>query len=287
MKKYPLETRVDSSYMKDVKKDTFEHFLLEDTYHIQYTYMKLSEHLLSLDQESFKKATQHKFLQEVGSLQVQPKHLKSWLVQDRYYTGGYFKMMGYMIARLPLYEDQRELGDNNPNYSEEKAQRIVKLLSFALSNCYRENQFFTDILNREPYAREGEESTAQKSWTSKYVDYVKKISQESGYDLGEAIIALWVMEIVFFTAWNYAKSVHARNSHNNENLKETIHIQTCRELMENWTMEEFEEFVKECEFLVNQLDTSDVRRLESFEMVYKDVLALEVEFWDMAYTTGS
>lgn len=244
--------------------------------------MKLSEHLLSINQESFKKATQHKFLQEVGTLRVQPKHLKSWLVQDRYYTGGYFKMMGTMIARLPLYEDQRELGDNNPNYTEEQAQRIVKLLSFALSNIYRENQFFTNILSREPYAQE-HQSTAQKPWTSRYVDYVKKITQESGYDLGEAIVVLWAMEVVFFKAWSYAKSIYTAQNENGKEPQTTLHIQTCLELMTNWTMEEFEEFVNECEFLVNQLDTKDPRRLQSFEKVYKDILALEVEFWDMAY----
>jgi thiaminase len=242
--------------------------------------MKLSDHLLSLDQESFKKATQHKFLHEVGTLQVEPKHLKSWLIQDRYYTGGYFKMMGLMIARLPLYEEQRELGDNNTSYSEGKAHRVVKLLSFALSNVYRENQFFTDILSRKPYEEE-RQSTAQKLWTSKYIDYVRKVTQESGYDLGEAIVVLWAMEIVFFTAWNHAKAIHSQV---NKNLESTIHIQTCEELMTNWTMEEFEEFVNECEFLVNQLDTSDPRRLQSFERVFKEILALEVEFWDMAYT---
>lgn len=244
--------------------------------------MKLSEHLLSLNSDSFLKATQHPFLTQVGTLEVKPEHLKSWLIQDRYYTGGYIKMMGLMISRLPLYEDQRELGDNNPFYTPEKAQNIIKTLSFALSNVHRESQFFTDILSRAPY-RQCEQSLRQMAWTTKYIDFVRKVAQESGYDLGEALVVLWAMEIIFFTAWNFAKGVNAHAKENDGKKTEDIHIHTCHELMTNWTMDEFKDFVNDCENLVNELDTSDPRRLASFEKVYKDILALEVEFWDMAY----
>ncbi|KAG2191029.1 hypothetical protein INT46_006365 [Mucor plumbeus] len=244
--------------------------------------MKLTDHLLSLEKESFEKATQHKFLTQVGTLKVKPEHLKSWLIQDRFYTGGYIKMMGIMISRLPLYEDQRELGDNNPFYSVEKAQNIIRVLSFALSNVHRESQFFTDILNREPYCQ-CEQSLRQKAWTSKYIDFVRKVAQEGGYDLGESLVVLWAMEIIFFRAWNFAKSVNAELQEKNGKDSADVHVSTCHELMSNWTMEEFNEFVNDCEALVNELDTSDPRRLASFEKVYKDILALEVEFWDMAF----
>ncbi|OBZ83621.1 hypothetical protein A0J61_08324 [Choanephora cucurbitarum] len=241
--------------------------------------MKLTDHLLSLDQASFKKATQHEFLSQVGKLLVKPEHLKSWLIQDRYYTGGYIKMMGLMISRLPLYEEQRDLGDNNPFYTPEKAQAVIKTLSFALSNVYRESQFFTDILSQEPYAQ-CHQSMKQKPWTARYVDYVRKVANESGYDLGEALVVLWAMEVVFFRAWTFAKQIAA-----SENSKSTLstHEKTCHRLMENWTLDEFAAFVDDCEALVNQLDTSDKRRLASFERVYLDILALEVEFWNMAY----
>lgn len=242
--------------------------------------MKLTEHLLSIDKESFEKATHHPFLKQVGSLCVKPQELKSWLIQDRYYTGGYTKMMGIMISRLPLYEDQRELGDNDPSYTQEKAQNVIKVLSFALSNIHREALFFTDILNRTPY-KSCEQSEAQKPWTSRYVDFVKKVAHESGYDLGEALVVLWAMEIIFFNAWNYALSVH--KSSEQQTGSDNVHVNTCKELMTNWTMAEFGLFVEECEELVDQLDYSDPRRLASLEKVYKEILALEVEFWGMAY----
>lgn len=243
--------------------------------------MKLTDHLLSLEKESFKKATHHDFLSQVGSLQIKPEHLKSWLIQDRFYTGGYIKMMGIMISKLPLYQDQREIGDYNPTYSSEKAQNIIKVLTFALSNVHREGLFFTDILNRQPY-EECEQSLSQKPWTSRYVDFVKKVANESAYDSGEALVVLWAMEIIFLNAWKYAVSIK-------ECLKpellgqDSVHVKTCLELMTNWTMPEFETFVVECEELVNQLDISDKYRLASLEKVYRDILALEVEFWDMAF----
>lgn len=241
--------------------------------------MKLTDHLLSLDEVSFKKATQHEFLVQTGSLQIKPEHLKSWLIQDRYYTGGYIKMMGLMISRLPLYEEQRDLGDNDPFYSPEKAQAIIKTLSFALSNVYRESQFFTDILSRAPYTQ-CDQSTQQKPWTSRYVDYVRKVANESGYDLGEALVALWTMEIVFFRAWTFAKQ-NSTSKSNKDAL--STHEETCHQLMNNWTLDEFAGFVDDCELLVNQLNTSDKRRIASYERVYRDILALEVEFWNMAY----
>lgn len=244
--------------------------------------MKLTEHLISKNKQLFEKATHHEFLNEIGLLKIAPQHLKSWIIQDRYYTGGYIKMMGIMISRLPLYEDQRELGDNDPTYSPEKAGRIIKLLSFALSNVHRESGFFTDILNRQPYAQV-EQSMAQKPWTTRYIDYLKKVAHESGYDLGEALIVLWAMEEAFFTAWNYAKSIH-KDAATTTSAETGVHEETCQELMTNWTMYEFRVFVDDCAALVNELDyTSDPRRLASFEKVFKEIMDLEVEFWDMAY----
>ncbi|CAO3682246.1 unnamed protein product [Rhizopus stolonifer] len=131
-------------------------------------------------------------------------------------------MMGIMISRLALYQDQRELGDNDSTYTPERAQRVIKTLSFALSNVHREANFFTDILNRPPYAQ-CEQSDSQKEWTARYVDFHKKVAYESGYDLGEALVVLWAMEYVFYTAWSHAKSINEGLEKNSED----IHVKTC------------------------------------------------------------
>lgn len=244
--------------------------------------MKLTEHLLNLEPEKLEKATHHPFLKQVGELSVKSEHLKSWLIQDRYYTGGYVKMMGVMISRLSIYNDQREVEDKDASYSEDKAKRVLQTLSYALSNIYRETQFFTEILNREPY-KKCVQPEGQKPWTARYVEFVKKVAHESGYDLGEALVVLWAMEVVFYRAWNYAKKANANSFAMAFGQTTNVHTETCKELMTNWTMEEFKEFVDACAFLVDELDSSDARRVASFEKVFRDILDLEVDFWNMAY----
>ncbi|KAI8991730.1 hypothetical protein BDF20DRAFT_909467 [Mycotypha africana] len=245
--------------------------------------MKLTEHLLNIDRDIYEQAERNQFLKEVGTLQIKPENLKAWLIQDRFYTGGYIKMMGLMISRLSLYEDQRELGDNDPFWSQEKAQNILRTLSFALSNVHRESEFFTDLLSREPY-RHCKVPEQQRAWTTKYFEYVKRITLEGGHDLGEPLVALWLMEIMFYDAWSFAKSINNSLGEGKDGKdSQDVHIQTCHELMENWTLEEFKEFVDDCGSLVDALDISDPRRMASYEKVYKEVLALEVDFWNMAY----
>ncbi|KAI8875607.1 heme oxygenase-like protein [Backusella circina FSU 941] len=241
--------------------------------------MKLTEHLLSLDTDNFKKATQHEFLKQVGQFDIKPEHLKAWIIQDRFYTGGYVSMMGTMVSRLALFEDQRELGDNDPSFSVTRSQGILKTLSFALSNVYREANFFTEILNKPCYSMD--QSVTQKETTLRYIEFEKKVARESGYDLGEALIVLWAMEKVFYTAWSYAKSISS--SEQQQQKTDDLHLQSCRELMENWTLPEFNTFVEECAFHVDQLSTKDPRRLQSFEKTYRDCLALEVIFWESAF----
>ncbi|KAI8097249.1 uncharacterized protein BX664DRAFT_325918 [Halteromyces radiatus] len=239
----------------------------------------LTDHLLSLDKEVYEKATRHEFLRQVGTHTIAPQHLQSWIEQDRAYTNGYTKMMGIMMSRVALFPDQREWGDNDPHYSSAHSQRIFKTLAFAASNVFRECQMFTDLLSRAPYRSFAQQG--MKHWTSRYVDFHQKVARTAGYDLGEALIVLWAMEKVFLEAWLYAKSIQDKQKLRGD---DDIHIATIQELINNWTMDEFKDFVNECAALVNSLSTSDPLRLQSFEKVYRETLALEVKFWDMAFT---
>ncbi|CAO3651924.1 unnamed protein product [Cunninghamella blakesleeana] len=244
--------------------------------------VSLTEHLLSLDKDIYELATKHHFLEQMGAYSIEPQLLQQWIYQDRYYTNGYTKMMGTMMSRVALFDESRELGDNNPNYSESHSQRIFKLLSFATTNVFRECQFFTELLSRSPYAKF--DKVGLKPWTNRYVDFQQKIARTSGYDLGEALVLLWAMERVFFDAWSHAKSILSHQASSSSESVDPVHVATIRELINNWTLDEFKEFVDECEYLVNALDTSDPLRMKSFEKVYRETLQLEVKFWDMAFT---
>ncbi|ORX55162.1 heme oxygenase-like protein [Hesseltinella vesiculosa] len=247
----------------------------------------LTDHLLALEKDAYKKATRHEFLEKVGKHTIAPQHLRAWIEQDRGYTSGYTRMMGLMMSRLALFNDVRDYGDNDPNYSEQHAQRTMKLLSFAVSNVFRECQMFTDLLSRPAYR--ALPAAPLQPWTLRYVDFHQKVARTAGYDLGEALVLLWAMERVFLDAWRHAKAVQAehwspeaRSTHDG-NEEQASHHDTIGELIDNWTIDEFDEFVAECAALVNHLDTSDPRRLQSLEAVYRETLALEVKFWDMAF----
>ncbi|KAI9302463.1 hypothetical protein BJ944DRAFT_269901 [Cunninghamella echinulata] len=245
----------------------------------------LTEHLLSLDKDVYEKATKHSFLEKMGTYTIEPKSLQQWIYQDRYYTNGYTKMMGIMMSRVALFNESRELGDNNPDYTESHSQRIFKLLSFAVSNVFRECQFFTELLSRSPYT--SFDKVDMKQWTRRYTDFQQKVASTSGYDLGEALVLLWAMEKVFLDAWTFAKSIiqqQKENGKENTTTIDPIHVATIQELVNNWTLDEFKEFVDECANLVNALNISDPLRLKSFEKVYRETLQLEVKFWDMAFT---
>ncbi|KAI8330882.1 hypothetical protein BC941DRAFT_439830 [Chlamydoabsidia padenii] len=236
--------------------------------------MKLTTHLLSLDKEAYEKATRHHFLHQVGTHAILPRHLQSWIEQDRAYTNGYTKMMGLLISRIALIPDQREWGDNDPHYDADHSHTILKTLSFAVSNVFREYDMFSDILSRYDGPLGG-----MKPWTRRYVDFLQKVARTAGYDLGEALVVLWAMEKVFLEAWLYAASLQPQKKPG-----ESVHEETMRQLCLNWTSTEFQAFVNQCAGLVDALATSDPLRMKSFELVYRETLALEVKFWDMAFT---
>jgi hypothetical protein len=83
--------------------------------------------------------------------------------------------------------------------------------------------------------------------------FQQKVAEESDEDLGEAIVLLWAMERVFIDAWSHAKSLLSDHPLTGN---ESSHIKTIRELVENWSREEFEQFVDECAKQVNNQSMS-------------------------------
>lgn len=55
-----------------------------------------------------------------------------------------------------------------------------------------------------------------------------------------------------YNAWNNSLSVY--NDSNQQSIQnDSVHIETCHELINNWTMPNFGLFVEECEELVKQI----------------------------------
>ncbi|CAM0135116.1 hypothetical protein VKS41_000304 [Umbelopsis sp. WA50703] len=237
----------------------------------------LTEHLLALDPDSYYAATQHQLLEEIGSLQLPPKNMRAWMVQDKFYTDGYINMLSKMMGRLP--EQAREIAHDSADIENEQdiTKRLYKNLSFAHENIIREASFFDNLIKRyeSPSAPD-----IIKPLTNEYVEFQQRVTEESDSHLGEAIILLWAMERVFYDAWSYASSLlKAIPTSENENE----HIKTIRELIDNWTSQEFEKFVDECAFHVNALPVTSAGQMDSYEQVFRDMLVFEQKFWDLAY----
>lgn len=231
----------------------------------------LTEHLLAVDPKNYHAATHHKLLIEIGNLEVIPRHLSSWIVEDKFYTSGYIRMLKTMLSRLPQRKAIKKESVNSTD-------SLHSLLSFAYENIIREANFFQDLLAR--YNIASEDLKDMRPLTKKYTDFQQKVAEESDEDLGEALVLLWAMERVFFDAWSHARSLLMEHP---PTVNESSHIKTIRELVENWSNEEFKKFVDECAVHVNCLPMSDSVRLSKYERVYHDMLEYEQRFWDLAY----
>jgi thiaminase len=231
----------------------------------------LTEYLLALDPESYHAATHHRLLIEIGNLEVTPQHLSSWIVEDKFYTSGYIRMLETMLSRFPQKKVTAK-GSVDPTDS------LYSLLSFAHENIIREANFFQNLLAR--YNIVSDNLKNMRPLTKQYTDFQQKVAEESDEHLGEALVLLWAMERVFFDAWSHAKSLLINHPPTGN---ESSHIKTIRELVENWSSEEFEQFVDECAKQVNNLSMCDSARLTKYERIYHEMLGFEQQFWDLAY----
>ncbi|KAH8551632.1 hypothetical protein BGW37DRAFT_491675 [Umbelopsis sp. PMI_123] len=230
----------------------------------------LTDHLLALEPESYYAATHHKFLNEIGNLEVTPQHLSTWIIEDKFYTSGYIRMLEQMLNRLPQQVTAKGQVDSDGS--------LYNLLAFAHQNIIREANFFQNLLAR--YDIVADKVNDMRPLTKRYTNFQQKIAEESDEDLGEALVLLWAMEQVFFDAWSHARSLLTEHP---PTENESAHINTIRELVENWSSEEFKQFVDDCAIQVNKLYPSDSSRLAKYQRVYRDMLVFEQKFWDLAY----
>lgn len=97
--------------------------------------------------------------------------------------------------------------------------------------------------------------------------------------LWRGMVLLWATEQCYFTAWSYAKSEMEASGvkADSEEVKADV---VRRELIPNWSSEDFAQFVKVLEDLVNEMGTqataSDIQEAED---IWKQVLWVEQRFW--------
>ncbi|KAK8861314.1 hypothetical protein IAR55_002133 [Kwoniella newhampshirensis] len=245
---------------------------------------KFTHYLLEKYSDDFRKATETPFLAQAGQGTIAPGPLKEWLRQDYLYAyGGYIKFASALLSHLHL--------PTHPSSSTANTERAVSVLTFSLSNVKRETEFFISTAQQhglDLFADETDNSESETGGGAKYgllgeynpvtrsyVDFLHAIGGLGGIE--EGLVLLWGMEVAYLTAWNYAKSQRNLQPSSGE-LTETQ--KALEKFIENWTCDEFVEFVNGCEEIVDgsgiELGSEVAKRCEE---VFKRTLWLEQRFW--------
>ncbi|GJN90641.1 hypothetical protein Rhopal_003653-T1 [Rhodotorula paludigena] len=226
-------------------------------------------------------ATQHPFLAAAGKHELSSAKLSEWLTQDRMYAlHGYPKFIASLISALPLSSPAHQTA----------SQSTLSLLSYALSNIYREVGFFDSLSPRfglnlatRPATAAGGadrlEGALMRTETRAYVNLLIATGAEAGRNGGgmeEGLVLLWAMEKLYNQAWIFAASHKPTEPRATDERTSAA----LAELIDNWTNEEFAEFVKRCEEAVEGLQLREgTEEWTRAEEMFKYTLYLEQRFW--------
>ncbi|PWN34421.1 heme oxygenase-like protein [Meira miltonrushii] len=258
----------------------------------------LTEALLSLPNtsESYKRATQHPFLQRAGTLSLSTDSLQRWLTQDRLYAlVGYSAFLGTLIAKLPA-------PIVGPSSSEGILhRRRLSVLAGAMANIDREVGFFEQVAKdngldlaakSKPTAAQNEvDSHPQTSpgsslvdlgllnnITRGYIDFMVSTASRGTFE--EGLVLLWAMEKMYLDAWTYASKHLKSEALSSKANQQPGPAKALLQLIPNWSSAEFAQFVKDIGELIDGLDVkidSDLgKRLQEVWIV---TLWYEERFW--------
>ncbi|CEQ39483.1 SPOSA6832_01003, partial [Sporobolomyces salmonicolor] len=235
--------------------------------------------------------TTHPFLEAAGKHELSLDKLSEWLTQDRVYAlHGYPKFIAQLITALPLSStaDQRSSQSLLSLFVYSLAN-IDREVSFFDSLSHT---FGLDLSFAPPKGEVGAlQGKTVKPMTRAYVNLLIATGAEAGRNGGgieEGLVLLWGMEVVRFSlpsppsvhpcrfekasvgrlwqlahcassllqiyhkAWTFAKSQTPSSS-----APQTKTTEALKELIHNWTQDEFAEFVHRIEVEVDKLDLKE------------------------------
>ncbi|KAI0135596.1 heme oxygenase-like protein [Daldinia grandis] len=257
----------------------------------------MSEYLLSSPEISdlYERATQSQFLSLAGQGQLPLDVLSQWLSQDRLYAQAYIRFAGGLISRvqLPIKVDGQDT-------SKTLQWRVLSLLQTAISGVTRELKFFEETAKKYgldlealgPVAEGGNLSHKSAGFgpnkaTKDYIDLFDSFSARPNGNLTktllDGLVALWATEKAYLDSWTYAKKQGSEDADTKGDLDGGA---LRKEFIPNWTSDEFQAFVKECQECLDAYaasqdeDTEEVIAAGSM-VIFKKVLVLEESFWPM------
>ncbi|GAA5857981.1 hypothetical protein JCM1840_000992 [Sporobolomyces johnsonii] len=235
--------------------------------------MSFTQTMLERYSADIELTTTHPFLEAAGKHELGLDKLSEWLTQDRVYA-----LHGsQLITALPLSStaDQRS------------SQSLLSLFVYSLANIDREVSFFDslspkyglDLSFAPPKAEVGPlQGKTVKPMTRAYVNLLIATGAEAGRNGGgieEGLVLLWGMEMIYYKAWTFAKSQTPSPS-----APQTKTTEALKELIHNWTQDEFADFVHRIEVEVEKLGLKEgTEAWERCEEIFKYTLWLEKHFW--------
>jgi thiaminase len=100
---------------------------------------KLTAYLLALDPESFRTATQARFLEKAGQGTLSREMLQQWLSQDRLYAQAYVRFAALLLANICLPAAVEP---------DDVQEQLADLIIDSLVNIRRELKFFEGVAQK-------------------------------------------------------------------------------------------------------------------------------------------
>ncbi|KAK4176137.1 hypothetical protein QBC36DRAFT_13370 [Triangularia setosa] len=263
----------------------------------------LTKHLLSLEPEVFKAATQHPFLLAAAKGTLPKDVLSHWLVNDRLYIHAYIRAAGQLLASLELPKHLPGGPVGNEKEDEDAFEvNLVDWLIEALAAVRREERMFLEVGGRyELVDFVGVSSKARVVAKVKGLEVIEGLFKEVGvvrsgkkekglgsWLLGagggelpvsekipwlEGAVTFWGTERVYLEAWSWARGQQEERP-NGKGDEDGGALR--REFIPNWSSDEFREFVERLGVLIDQAVEREIRMVgedrQKQEEVRKEIL---------------
>jgi thiaminase len=227
---------------------------------------KLSQHLLGLEPEKLRAATEHPFLLHAATGSLPEKAFKAWLTQDRLYALSYLTFISSLLAKVPI-----------PTTSDRQSTlrwRIASALIDCLGNIREELALFEKVAKEHGWTEELGNARPNIQ-TQAYKDLFAGAGQPTS-SLLRGLVTLWATEKCYLLAWSYAAS-KLPDTARNDSVQQDVMQST---FIPNFSNEDFSRFVQQLEDLVDELgEEAGPVDVQEVEEAWVQVLWAEESFW--------
>ncbi|KAJ6261832.1 hypothetical protein Dda_2631 [Drechslerella dactyloides] len=252
---------------------------------------KLIAHLLSLDADSRKHATEHRFLSAVARDSCRPDRFQQWLAQSRQFAAVYGSFVRALFLKIAEY---KHAYPSEPLLALWVRHNVADRLDVTLMNTADEEGWFAAMLgDRSPPVAIGSEYDYDMySWddarmrvsgaVTAYRWFLMSCATSAAWGLLEGLVVLWATQRCRRDAWMFARRsvVTVRGlQHDRMDVDTQGGV-----FVANWTQRGFGDYLMTLEDLVEgvarvegvQVGSEVWRRCEE---AWKQVLRLEARLW--------